>query len=449
MPEYMAVKQMHLGPLISCSMNYLRRTLFPSRPYSAALRCLTGTMRQLHACTAKMGLNSHVFVGSVLLHSYAKLSTIDDAQRALADTNHPNVVCYTTLVCGYLKRGMFCDAISVFQEMPEKNIVSWNAMIGGCSQMGCNEEAVNFFIEMMREGWVPNKDSFPCAISAAANIAGLGMGRSFHACLIKCLGKPDLYSGNSLISFYTKCGSMEDGLLVFDKLTERNVVSFNAVICGLGQNGKAKEAIEFFGNMQSAGFKPNSVTCLSLLWACNHAGLVNEGYSYFNKWRMEELPDFLEPEHFACMVDMLSRHGQFIEAKRFITNLPFNPGIGFWKAVLGGCQIHSNFELGELSAINILALDPTDVSSYVMLSNAHSAAGRWDRVSSVRKEIKMRGMVRVPGCSWIEVNSRLNVFVTSDRNHDQKEEIYMIIGVFLVHLKEMEAPNPLLELISH
>lgn len=405
--------------------------------------------RQLHACSTKMGLNSHVFVGSVVLDSYTKSNTMEDARRAFEDTNHPNVVSYTTLICGYLQRGSFHDAVGVFREMPEKNIVSWNAVIGGCSQMGRNEEAVNFFIEMMREGWVPNKESFPCAISAAANIAGLGMGRSFHACLIKCLGKPDVFSGNSLISLYAKCGSVEDGLLVFDKLTERNIVSCNAVICGLGQNGEAKEAIDFFENMQSTGFKPNSVTCLALLWACNHAGLVDEGYSYFNKWRLVEPPGFLKPEHFACMVDLLSRCGRFVEAERFITNLPFDPGVGFWKAVLGGCQIHSNFELGELAARKILALDPTDVSSYVLLSNAHSAAGRWDSVSSVRKEMKVRGLVRVPGCSWIEVKSKLHVFVQSDRNHEQKEEIYMIMGVSLEHLKGMEGPNLLLELTDH
>ncbi|PKI60992.1 hypothetical protein CRG98_018622 [Punica granatum] len=360
-----------------------------------------------------MGLSSHVFVGSAVLDSYVKLGTVKDARRVFEDTNDPNVVSYTTLICGYLKRGMFEDAVGVFRAMPDKNTVSWNAVIAGCSQMGRNEDAVNFFVEMMREGWIPDKSSFPCAISAAANIAGLGMGRSFHACVIKCLGKPDVFVGNSLISFYAKCGSMEDSLLVFQKLMQRNIVSFNA---------------------------PNGVTCLGLLWACNHAGLVDEGYS------SEESPDLLKPEHYACMVDLLSRCGRFVEAEQFISDLPFDPGIGFWKAVLGGCQIHSNLELGELAARKILALDPMDVSSYVMLSNAHSAAGRWERVSSMRKEMKERGLLRVPGCSWIEGKNKLHVFVTSDRNHEQKDEIYVVMGIFLEHLKEMEAPNLLLEL---
>ncbi|THF96739.1 hypothetical protein TEA_006130 [Camellia sinensis var. sinensis] len=120
-------------------------------------------------------LKSNVYVGSAILDLYAKLSTIEEARRAFDDTHEPNVISYTTLICGYLKKEMFDDALGLFQAMPERNVVSWNAMIGGHSQTGHNEEAVNLFVEMLREGFVPSQSTFPCAMSAAANIAALGM----------------------------------------------------------------------------------------------------------------------------------------------------------------------------------------------------------------------------------------------------------------------------------
>lgn len=397
--------------------------------------------RQLHACATKIGLGSHVFVGSALLDLYVKLSsTMEEAQKAFEDTQHPNVVSYTTLICGYLKRRNFEDALQVFREMPERNIVSWNAMVGGCSQTGHNEEAVRFFIDMVREGFIPNESTFPCVISASANIAALGIGKSFHACAIKFLGKLNAFVGNSLISFYAKCGSMEDSLLMFDKHCKRNIVSWNAVICGYAQNGRGVEAISFFERMVSAGCKPNEITLLGLLWACNHAGLADEGYSYFNKARIES-PSLLKPEHYACMVDMLARSGRFTEAESFLRSLPFDPGIGFWKALLGGCQIHSNIELGELAARKILTLDPDDVSSYVMLSNAHSAAGRWSDVSTLRTEMKEKGMKRIPGSSWIEVRGKVHVFLTADQNHNKNDEIYALLRFFYEHLRENEASD--------
>ncbi|KAM7264921.1 hypothetical protein ACFE04_002604 [Oxalis oulophora] len=396
--------------------------------------------KQLHGFAAKVGLNSNVFVGSAMLDLYSKLSTIEEAQRAFEDIDNPNIVSYTSLINGLLKQERFEDALRIFRQMPERNVVSWNAMISGYSQTGHSEDAVNLFIDMLRQGYVPNQSTFPSVISAGSNIAALGMGKSFHASAIKFLGRFSVFVGNSLISCYAKCGNMEDSLLVFNKLPERNTISWNAVICGYAQNGRGHEAIEFYERMISENIKPSDVTILGLLWACNHAGLVNEGYSYFNKVRREE-PMLLKSEHYACMVDLLSRSGRFFEAENFLHELPFNPGIGFWKALLGGCQIYSNLELGRFAARKIVELDPEDVSSYVMMSNAHSAAGRWENVSTLRKEMKEKGLKRVPGCSWIEVRNKVHVFVAIDRNHSDKNEIYNMLMTFLLHVKDDEVMN--------
>ncbi|CAK7341817.1 unnamed protein product [Dovyalis caffra] len=382
--------------------------------------------RQFHSCAMKIGLNSIVFVGSAVLDFYAKLGSIEEAQRAFEEIQNPNVVSYTTLIHGYLKKGGVEKAFKLFKQMPERNVVSWNAMIGGFSQMGQNEEAVNLFVEMIREGLVPSQSTFPCAIIAAANIAALEMGKSFHACAVKTLGEFSVFVGNSLISFYAKCGSMEDSLRLFHELPERSIVSWNAVICGFAQNGRGEDAVNFYERMRNASLRPNSVTLLGLLWACNHAGLVKRGYSYFDRARLEN-PSILKPKHYACMVDLLSRCGCFKEAREFLDDLPFKPGIGFWKALLGGCQIHSNMELGEIAARNILDLDPEDVSSYVMLSNAHSAAGRWQDASIIRQEMKEKGLKTTPGSSWIEVRRKVHVFVNWDMSHHQKDDIYSVL----------------------
>lgn len=394
--------------------------------------------KQLHACAAKTGLRSNVFVGSALVDLYAKLGTVEEAERAFGDTREANIVSYTTLITGYLKKERIEDAFHLFGQMPERNVVSWNAMIGGCSQNGHNEEAVNLFVEMWKKGVAPNESTFPCVFSAAANIAALGIGKSLHACAVKSLAGLDIYVGNSLVSFYVKCGCMKDGLLVFNELPKRNTVSWNALICGYAQNGRAGEALFFFEQMQATGLRPNDVTLLGLLLACNHAGFVHVGYSYFNKAKAED-PALLKPEHYACMIDLLSRSGHFEEAWSFISNLPFHPGVGFWKALLGGCHIHSNTELGDFAARQIWALDPNDVSSYVMLSNAHSAAGKWQDAITVRKEMKERNMKKIPGCSWIEIRNKVSVFFSRYVKHDQRDEIYEVLGSCIAHMRDLEA----------
>nr|XP_043613590.1 pentatricopeptide repeat-containing protein At5g42450, mitochondrial [Erigeron canadensis] len=399
--------------------------------------------KQLHAYAIKTSYGSHVFVGSAILDHHAKLNTIEEAQMVFDDTCDPNVVSYTALVCAYVKKERFDDALTIFRTMPEKNVITWNAMIGGYSQKGHNEEAVNLFIEMLRENVVPTQNTFPCVFSSAGNIAALKMGKSFHASAVKHLGKISVFVGNSLISFYSKCGSMEDSLLAFNKLHDKNIVSWNALINGYAQHGRTKEAIGFYNDMREKGVEPNSVTLLGVLFACNHAGFVDDGYAYFNEARLKN-PSLLQPAHYACMVDLLARSGRFLEAERFIQDLPFDPGIGFWKALLGGCQIHLNTELGEFAAKKILDLDPGDVSSYVMVSNAHSVAGRWQSVSSVRHEMKMKKMKQIPGCSWIEVGCEIGVFVTADRRSRQTDEIRAVLRYFYDHVAECAPRSNLL-----
>lgn len=390
---------------------------------------------QLHACAAKLGLCSNVFVGSALLDHYAKMGAMREAQGALDDTREPNVVSYTAFIAGLLKNGMFGEADRLFRRMPERNVVSWNAMIGGCSQAGLSEEAVNLFIEMCREGVTPNESTFPCVLTSVANAGALGVGRSVHASAIKFLGKLGVYVGNSLVSFYARCGCFEDSVLAFKRMNQKNVVSWNALICGYAQNGKGEEALDAYRAMRATGLKPNNVTLLGLLFGCNHAGLVDEGYALFKTAQMEQ-PGILKPEHYACVVDILSRAKRFDDAKRFLEELPFEPGIGFWKALIGGCQIHWNRKLAESIAKRIQALDPKDTSSYILLSNVYSASASWQSVSMIRRKIKEKGLKRITGCSWIEVQDKLHVFFNGEYRHHKSDEIYSMLEACLCTMKD-------------
>jgi hypothetical protein len=95
--------------------------------------------------------------------------------------------------------------------------------------------------------------------------------------------------------------------------------------------------------------------------------------------------------------------------------------------LIGGCQIHWNRELAKSVAKHIHALDPKDTSSYILLSNVYSAAGSWQDVSMIRREIKEKGLKRIIGCSWIEVQNQVHVFFNGDRRHPKSDDIYMML----------------------
>ncbi|XP_057848096.1 pentatricopeptide repeat-containing protein At2g37320-like [Cryptomeria japonica] len=64
---------------------------------------------------------------------------------------------------------------------------------------------------------------------------------------------------------------------LFETMPRPNVVSWIAVNFGHAQNSLVEKALEFFGQMQSTGVKPNSTTFSSVLTACAKAGVLKQG----------------------------------------------------------------------------------------------------------------------------------------------------------------------------
>ena len=112
------------------------------------------------------------------------------------------------------------------------------------------------------------------------------------------------------------CGSVELARKVFDQTKTKDIVVWSAMIVGYGLHGRAHEAIDLFNLMKQAGVGPNDVTFIGLLTACNHAGLVEEGWRIFYSMR-----DYgIEPrhQHYACVVDLLGRAGCLDRAYDFM-----------------------------------------------------------------------------------------------------------------------------------
>nr|ADE77588.1 unknown [Picea sitchensis] len=218
-------------------------------------------------------------------------------------------------------------------------------------------------------------------------------------------------------------------------MSNKNVVSWNAMIVGYGMHGHGEDALVLFTQMQQRGVKPNEITFISVLSACSHAGLVDEGWKCYNCMTLDYA---ITPtvEHYACMVDLLGRAGHLNEAWDFIEKMPIEPGASVWGAFLGSCRIHCNIELGERVAELLLNLDPDNAGYYVLLSNIYAAAGRWDDVAKVRKMMKEKDVKKSPGCSLIEVNNKLHSFVVGDISHPQTEAIYAMLETLA---RQMEA----------
>eukprot|EP01018_Ginkgo_biloba_P026101 Gb_02613 [translate_table: standard] len=351
--------------------------------------------KQVHAHSIKTGIELDIFVASALVTVYAKCGSINNARR-------------------------------LFDKMPEQNVVSWTAMITGYAQNGHSEDALQLFSEMQLAEMKPNQSTFTSVLSACASLETLKQGKEIHGLIIKMGFDLDMFVGNALTTMYAKCGNISDAYTVFEKMPDHNVVSWNAIIAGYAQHGFGKEALQCFEQMLQAGVMPDPITFVGVLSACSHAGLVDEGWHYFDTMN-RNFSITPREEHYACMVDLLGRSGRLGEAEEFINKMPFEPTVVVWKALLGACRIHVNMELGKRAAEHIFELEPQNAAGYVLLSNIYAASGRWNDVAKVRLLMKNRGVKKKPGCSWIEIKNKVHAFLVEDRSHPQTENIYAML----------------------
>lgn len=376
--------------------------------------------KQIHAQVLRIGFLSDLFIRNSLIDMYCK--------------------------CGAMEQ-----ATTIFNEMPvcsenmwnptkfdglQSNTVSWSMMIAGYIQTGRCEDALNLFCKMHSEGINVDPFTFTSIISACASAGILEQGKQIHAHIEKCGHKLDVFLASAIIDMYAKCGSIDDARAVFDRAPVRTVVTWTAILSGYALHGQGREAIQLFELMLKEDIRPNEITFVGILSACSHAGLVEEGHTYF-KSMQEEYGIVPDVEHFTCMVDLLGRAGRFDEVKVFICNKGIAHLSVVWQALLSACRVHNNIEMGKWASKELAELEPDTAGSYVLLSNICATTQRWEEAAKMRKLMQEKGIRKEPGRSWIQLKSKVYTFVVGDRSHPQSAEIYLYLECLLGRIKEM------------
>ncbi|KAK7322552.1 hypothetical protein VNO77_25937 [Canavalia gladiata] len=364
----------------------------------------------LHACANLGNLEQGRFVHKML-----------DQKKLGFDVSIMN-----SLISMYSKCKRVDIAASVFNNLKQKTLVTWNAMILGYAQNGCVNEALNLFCIMQSQDIKPDSFTLVSVITALADLSVTRQAKWIHGLAIRTLMDKNVFVATALVDMYAKCGAIQTARKLFDMMEERHVITWNAMIDGYGTHGLGKEALDLFIEMQKGDVKPNDITFLSVISACGHSGLVEEGLSYFES--MKEIYG-LEPamDHYGAIVDLLGRAGRLDDAWNFIQKMPVKPGITVLGAMLGACKIHKNVELGEKAADKLFELNPDDGGYHVLLANIYASASMWDKFAKVRIIMEKNGIQKTPGCSLVELRNEVHRFYSGSTNHPQSKRIYAFL----------------------
>ncbi|XP_058092555.1 pentatricopeptide repeat-containing protein At5g16860-like [Magnolia sinica] len=379
--------------------------------------------RQIHGLivTSTNYYNCHwddeaaVAIRTALIDMYAKCCSIEEAQRVFDYLPIQHVTHWNAMIAGYIHNGLIENAVRCFDAMPERNVISWTSMISGYVRYRLPNESIRLLAKMYHEDGSTrgNCFTFSAALNACSLLTALDLGKQIHAQSVRTVITSDTNSvelETALIDMYSKSGNLNYARRVFDRMGERNVVSWTSMIMGHAIHGRGSQALEVFQQMLNSGLEPNEVTFVVVLSACSHCGLVEEGMRYFKLMR-EKYGIIQRSEHYACMVDLLGRAGKLTEAWSLIEGIMCvdNDGSGddgndgaVLGALLGGCQLHGDVKMGSQVAKKMLERKQQVSETYIALSNVYASSGMWDEVHRLREEQKSQGIDKEPGRSQIE-----------------------------------------------
>lgn len=388
----------------SCgSLNSNKFTVSSAIAASAAISSLLSG-KEIHGHIVRMGLDTDSVVWSALSDMYAKCGSIEEARH-------------------------------IFDRTLDRDVVSWTAMIDRYFEDGRWEEGLKLFSVMVKSQIRPNEFTFAGVLNACADQAVENIGKQVHGYMMRIAFDPDTFAASALVHMYSRCGNVKSARKAFEWMPRPDLVSWTSLIVGYAQNGQAEEALELFELLLQTGTRPDHVTFVAVLSACTHAGLVEKGIQYFHS--IKDLCGLMPTaEHYACLIDLLSRAGRFKEAEDYIDEMPMKPDRFLWASLLGGCRIHKNVELAERAAKNLFDIEPENAATYATLANIYATAGRWEEVAKVRKMMDDRGVVKKPGLSWIEIKRKIHRFLVGDTSHPNYKEIHEFLAETSRKMKE-------------
>lgn len=371
---------------------------------------------------------------NTMINGYGILGDLSETRKLFDEMPRRNLVSWNSMLAAYSKCGDVGGARRTFDEMPQRDVVSWNAMLTCYSQSGKPNEALALFDEMQAIGIKPTEATIVSLLSACAHLGALEQGARLHSYIKDHKIALNTILSTALVDMYTKCGSLACATEVFYAIEYKDVLAWNTIIAGMAMHGYAKEAHQLFSQMQEAGVRPDDITFVAVLGACSHVGMVNEGrrllHCMSNTYKIDP-----KVEHYGCVIDLLARAGLLEEAIELIETMPVEPNANAWGALLGGCRIHGNIDIGERVGKRLLELQPQHSGRYVLLSNIYSASNRWDDARKVRNLMRAKGVTKLPGLSMIELKGIVHQFMAGDRLHPESDDIYQKLSEISKQLK--------------
>ncbi|KAF9600740.1 hypothetical protein IFM89_012184 [Coptis chinensis] len=346
----------------------------------------------VHCLALKLGIGNNCFVGSSLIYMYAKCGDIADAEMVFECMDYCDVGCLNAMIGGYALNGYSFQALELVSLMRKKRVnmdqYTYMSAIKGCSLLG-----------------------------------DLCLGRQIHGMIIRSEVAFGSSGMNSLIDMYFKIGGQEYGLKVFNKMRNKDVISWNTVLGEFTQDGNARDAVKLFSSMLLTGLKPNHITFSTLFRLC---GVLLDLCLCLQLHSLVFRLGFLAESVVAnSLIDMFSRCGVHEMAKSVFDSVPVKD-ITTWNEMILGYKLngYATEAIKVFCNLRKLGVEGNEVTFSIILGaclgTEHLEVGRQIHGTTMRLGFDCYGFV---SSSLITAYARFELFGDSFKIFNETERL--------------------------
>ncbi|KAL3646716.1 hypothetical protein CASFOL_009260 [Castilleja foliolosa] len=308
------------------------------------------------------------------------------------------------LIAFYSKTHQLSYAHHVFDQIPRKNTFAFNALLIAYSVHHRHTDTLrlfNSYLSQRDDCWdlmevKPDCFTLSCALKAMTEVASHGplLAQMMHCYVIKYGLDWDVFVNNGLVSFYSRCEDLVSARKVFDKMPERDLVSWNSMMSGYSQGGSYDECKDLYRTMLGSKKDPtpDGVTAVSVLHACAQSNdlvfgmdvhqyvinnrikldlsLCNSIISVYAKcgsldYGKELFQEMNEKDEitYNTIISGYMVHGFVDEAMKIFKEMR-NPGLSTWNAVISGRVQNNQYDdvLELARRMQVLGFKPNNVT---------------------------------------------------------------------------------------
>ncbi|MCO5546839.1 hypothetical protein L7F22_000276 [Adiantum nelumboides] len=369
-----------------------------------------------------------------ILQAFSSAELLEDGRKVhalLIESGLQDTEVSSCLIDMYGRCWHLESAAVVFNQSHSQDVRLWNSLIESKFINGHARDALFLFKQMQLEAIKADRVMFMLILKVCSSLAALEQGWQIHSLIVEDGLDLETSMGNTVIDMYANCGSVQDANITFHRLPAHDLVTWSVMMSCYAAHNDYVLALGCFEEMKKEGFIPDNVAYLSILSACNNGGLVNEGSIFFKRMRDEAGLEPM-PQHYNCMVDLLSRNGCINEAKDLLDSLPYISDGAAWTSLLRSCELYRHVVMGQQS---FDYLENKCAADYVHMSSLYRQLGMQVNAENTELRRKNQMLWKKPGRASIEVNNVVHEFVVGDNSHPQVDDIH-------AKLKSLKLQNP-------